>query len=65
MSCWVYRETEPGLLTVGFYDPAGEWHTDSDHTTKKSAATRTAYLNGGVVQVLDEPLNSGDGTYKP
>ena len=43
---WVYIKSEPNLYTVGFYSPNGEWHTDSDHETKKAAAERTAYLNG-------------------
>jgi hypothetical protein len=35
------------LYTVGFYDPAGKWHPDSDHNSKESAAARVHYLNGG------------------
>lgn len=42
MSCWVYVLSEPGLYTVGFYDPTGEWHPDSDHDNKKDAAIRVA-----------------------
>jgi hypothetical protein len=44
---WVYQQSEPGLFTVGFYDPAGEWHSDSDHETRDGAAARVNYLNGG------------------
>lgn len=44
---WVYRETEKGLWTVGYYTPGGEWHTDSDHSSKEAAAQRVHYLNGG------------------
>lgn len=47
---WVYRQTEPELYTVGFYDPAGTWHTDSDHATKQEAAERVAWLNGSGVR---------------
>jgi len=43
---WVYVRSEPGLYTVGFYDPDGNWHTDSDHADKESAAARVHYLNG-------------------
>lgn len=45
---WVYLLSEPQtpLWTVGFYDPEGEWHPDSDHETKEEAASRVAYLNG-------------------
>jgi hypothetical protein len=38
--------TEPGLWTVGFYDPAGQWHPDTDHDNPQSAAERVHYLNG-------------------
>lgn len=44
---WVYIKTEQYLWTVGFYDPSGKWHTDSDHESKSDAADRVAYLNGG------------------
>jgi hypothetical protein len=44
---WVYRLTEPGLWTVGFYAPDGKWYTDSDWDNKKEAAERVHYLNGG------------------
>ena len=43
---WVYIKSEPNLWTVGFYDPKGDWHPDSDHGTQEAAAGRTAYLNG-------------------
>ena len=43
---YVYIESEHGLWTVGFYDPKGEWHPDSDHQSKGEAAERTAWLNG-------------------
>jgi len=44
---WVYITSEPGLYTVGFYSPDGKWHTDSDHESKKEAADRVHFLNGG------------------
>ncbi|MGE6514597.1 hypothetical protein [Lysinibacillus sphaericus] len=43
---WVYIQSEPGLYTVGFYAPNGEWHTDSDHGKREEAAERVHYLNG-------------------
>ena len=43
---YVYINSEPGLWTVGFYSPNGEWNPESDHTTKDEAANRVAYLNG-------------------
>ncbi len=50
---WIYKRTEPGLWTVGFYSPDGEWHTDSDHDTPDSAARRVHYLNGGTEESED------------
>jgi hypothetical protein len=44
---YVYLKSEPGLFTVGFYDPAGKWHSDSDHESREAAAQRCNYLNGG------------------
>ena len=44
---WIYIKSEPHLWTVGFYDPDGKFHPESDHTSKKSAADRVHYLNGG------------------
>jgi hypothetical protein len=43
---WVYINSEPGLWTVGFYDPSGHFHTDSDHVSPTDAADRVHYLNG-------------------
>ncbi len=44
---YVYIRSEPTLYTVGFYDPSGKWHAESDHCNKEDAATRVHYLNGG------------------
>ena len=44
---YVYIKTEPGLWTVGFYDPEGKWQGDSDHDSPEKAAERVHYLNGG------------------
>lgn len=44
---YVYIQSEPGLFTVGFYDPSGRWHSDSDYESREGAAARVAYLNGG------------------
>lgn len=44
---YVYIRSEPGLWTVGFYAPDGEWMPESDHDSAESAAKRTNYLNGG------------------
>jgi hypothetical protein len=45
-SMWVYKMTDHYLWTVGFYDPKGQWHTDSDHSSSERAAERVAWLNG-------------------
>ena len=47
MDVYVYRQTEPGVWTVGFYDPQGRWHPESDHASAESAAERVHWLNGG------------------
>lgn len=47
MTSYVYQQSEPGLWTVGFYDPAGGWHPESDHDSRESAALRVERLNGG------------------
>lgn len=46
---WVYQQSEPGLWTVGFYDPSGTWHPESDHHDPDEAAQRVHWLNGGQV----------------
>ena len=43
---WIYIQTEPGLWTVGFYDPNDNFQGDSDHGDREEAAKRVAYLNG-------------------
>lgn len=45
---WVFIQSEPGLWTVGFYDPEGKWQPESDHASKQSAAARVNFLNGGL-----------------
>lgn len=45
---WVYKRTELQLWTVGFYDPRGDWHSDSDHSEREQAANRCAWLNGSA-----------------
>ena len=44
---YVYRQSEPSLYTVGFYDPNGQWNPESDHDSIEKAAERCNYLNGG------------------
>ena len=71
---YVYIESEHhatgSLWTVGFYDPKGEWHPESDHDSQLEASKRVAWLNGGCENCslrlsVDQALNSGDGVYRP
>lgn len=43
----VYREFVNGVFTVGFYDPAGEWHEIKDFERQEEAAYMVHFLNGG------------------
>lgn len=66
MTHYVYVNSEPGLWTVGFYEPDGRWIAESDHDKREKAADRVHWLNGGNKSAtLDEALNSGDGSYRP
>ena len=65
---YVYLRSEPGLFTVGFFDPSGKWHPDNDYNDREEAARRVAWLNGSSVSFprnISEALNSGDGIYRP
>jgi len=44
---YVYIKSEPGLWTVGYYDPAGNFHAESNYSYREEAAARVHYLNGG------------------
>ncbi len=44
---FLYVQSEPGLYTVGHYNPAGGWISESDFRLKHEAAARCSYLNGG------------------
>lgn len=43
---YVHMQSEPGLWTVGYYDPTGKWHPCSDHTSEAEAANKVSKLNG-------------------
>lgn len=43
---YVYIQSEPSLWTVGHYDPSGDWHPESDHSSPEGAAKRVNWLNG-------------------
>ncbi len=44
---YVYLRSEPGLYTVGYYAPDGQWMPESDYNSIDEAAKRVHYLNGG------------------
>lgn len=44
---WLYKQTEPGLWTVGFYDNSQKWIPESDWNSPEEAAQRVHWLNGG------------------
>lgn len=44
---WVYRETQSGVWTVGFYSPDKVWNPETDWRTAEEAAARVRWLNGG------------------
>jgi hypothetical protein len=48
---YLYKMTEPGLWTVGYYDPDGKWIAESDHNNSEKAANRVAWLNGSSISV--------------
>ena len=35
---WVYHLSEPGLWTVGYWTPEGQFMPDSDHDDREAAA---------------------------
>lgn len=43
------RRVYDECFTVGFYDPKGEWHPESDYASREEAAKRVAWLNGSHV----------------
>lgn len=51
---YVYILSEPGLWTVGFYDPAGKWQPESDHESTDAAGDRCNYLNGEAATQEDQ-----------
>ncbi len=58
---YVYIRSEPGVWTVGFFDPTGKWVAESDHVSREEAARQVNYLNGGE---LDKPPQYVDNQRK-
>ncbi len=50
---WVYIESEPGLWTVGFYDPDGKFQPDDDFDRRDEAREHCHYLNGGNLNRME------------
>lgn len=48
---YVYIKSEANLYTVGFYDPSGNFHPDSDYNDRNKAANRVSFLNGNSKQL--------------
>lgn len=47
---YVYIRSEPGLWTVGFFDPKGKWNSESDWNDQVMASMRVAWLNGSSIE---------------
>jgi hypothetical protein len=58
---FVYIQSEPGLWTVGFYNPDGSWVAESDHSDKDRAAEHVAWLNGELNNHGHEPTPRDKG----
>lgn len=50
MSYVYQRATGESFYVVGFFDPSGKWHAESDQDTREDAAKRAAWLNGSRVE---------------
>ena len=59
---YLYRRTEPGLWTVGFYNPAGTWTPESDWDSPEKAAERVHWLNGGEKRGMMAKMSLGKET---
>ena len=46
---YVYIQSEPGLWTVGHYNPSGKFVPESDWNSTEEAATRVSFLNGRAI----------------
>lgn len=45
---WIYIQGGPLMWKVGFYDPSGRFHFDTQYMTRREAAERVHFLNGGM-----------------
>lgn len=60
---YVYIKSEPNLFTVGFYDPGGKWHPESDWNSRNEAADRVSFLNGSKASNYGFTPNPTDTRY--
>lgn len=67
MTTWVYKQSEPGLWTVGHYWSDGDrdhWEPESDHDSTEEAALRVRFLNGaGPVGICGARLTDSSGRW--
>ena len=63
---YVYKNSWPGLWTVGHYDPRGNWHSESDHDSIDKAADHVRYLNGGRSDIIryTDPAEDAERLYR-
>ena len=45
-SAWLYQRAGRRCWAVGYFDPAGQWQSESDHPNPEDAASRVHWLNG-------------------
>ncbi len=70
---YVYKHTDTDqngqwLWTVGYYEPNGEWQSESDHSSEDAARDRVHYLNGGsqpeLLEAAIAAVNSDSGNMR-
>lgn len=56
MNNYYYKQSEPGLWTVGTGE-GKSWCPESDHTSPEEAASRVNFLNGGGIAITMDEVN--------
>ena len=56
MSNYYYKQSEPGLWTVGTGE-GKSWSPESDHASPQEAASRVNFLNGGGTTITMNEVN--------
>jgi hypothetical protein len=56
MSNYYYKQSEPGLWTVGTGE-GKSWEPESDHSSPQEAAIRVNFLNGGGTTITMDEVN--------